>query len=101
MILLDAGWVKAEVRENYSERAQAVLAELTEGDFEAAVASSHESLKLRPGEAAYLDTLGRCSYAAGDLPSAITYQSEAIRKDPHSGQMRRQLALFKQAAEKK
>lgn len=73
----------------------------TEGDFEAAVASSHESLKLRPGEAAYLDTLGRCYYAAGDLPNAIKYQSEAIRKDPHSGQMRRQLALFKQEAEKK
>jgi len=73
----------------------------TEGDFEAAVASSHESLNLRPGEPAYLDTLGRCYYAAGDLTNAIKYQSEAVRKEPHSGQMKRQLALFKTAAEKK
>jgi hypothetical protein len=73
----------------------------TEGDFEAAVAASHESLKLRPGEAAYLDTLGCCYFAAGDVVNAIKYQSEAIRKEPHSGQMQRQLAKFKRAAEKR
>lgn len=73
----------------------------TEGDYEAAVAASHESLKLRPGEAAYLDTLGCSYFAAGDLANAIKYQSEAIRKEPHSGQMRRQLARFKEAAEKR
>lgn len=73
----------------------------TEGDFEAAVASSHESLKLRPGEPAYLDTLGRCYFANGDLPNAIKYQSQAVRKEPHSGQMARQLALFKRELEKK
>jgi hypothetical protein len=72
----------------------------TEGDFEAAVAASHESLKLRPGEPAYLDTLGCSYFAAGDLTNSIKYQSEAIRKEPHSGQMQRQLARFKQAAEK-
>jgi hypothetical protein len=72
----------------------------TEGDFEAAVAASHESLKLRPGEPAYLDTLGRCYYAAGDLKNAIKYQSEAVRKEPHSGQMARQLAFFKAELEK-
>jgi tetratricopeptide (TPR) repeat protein len=73
----------------------------TEGDYEAAVASSHESLKLRPGEAAYLDTLGSCYYATGDLPNAIKYQAEAVRKDPHSGQMQRMLAKFKREAEQK
>lgn len=73
----------------------------TEGDYEAAVAASHESLKLRPGESAYLDTLGCCYFAAGDLVNAIKYQSEAVRKEPHSGQMRRQLQRFKQAAEQR
>lgn len=72
----------------------------TEGDYEAAVAASHESLKLRPGEPAYLDTLGCSYYAAGDLVNAIKYQSEAVRKEPHSGQMQRQLAKFKREAEK-
>jgi tetratricopeptide (TPR) repeat protein len=73
----------------------------TEGDYDAAIASSHESLKLRPGEPAYLDTLGRCYYATGDLASAIKYQTQAVRKEPFSGQMARQLAMFKSAAEKK
>jgi tetratricopeptide (TPR) repeat protein len=74
----------------------------TEGDFAAALASSHESLKLRPGTGAYLDTLARCYYAKGDLPSAIKYQNEALQQDPHSGQMRRQLAFFeKEAAREK
>jgi hypothetical protein len=65
------------------------------------VAASHESLKLRPGESAYLDTLGCSYFAAGDLANAIKYQSEAVRKEPHSGQMQRQLARFKEAAEKR
>jgi Flp pilus assembly protein TadD len=72
----------------------------TEGDFDAAIASSHESLKLRPETGAYYDTLGSCYYAKGDLQNAIKYQTEALRLDPHSGQMKRQLAKFKQAAEK-
>jgi tetratricopeptide (TPR) repeat protein len=73
----------------------------TEGDYEAAVASSHESLKLRPGESAYLDTLGASYFATGDVANAIKYQSEAVRKDPHNGQMKRQLERFKKEAEKR
>jgi tetratricopeptide (TPR) repeat protein len=73
----------------------------TEGDFEAAVASSHESLKLRPGEGAYLDTLGASYFANGDLTNAIKYQTEAVRKDPHNGQLKRQLERFKKEAEKR
>jgi tetratricopeptide (TPR) repeat protein len=72
----------------------------TEGDYDAAVTSSHESLRLRPATSAYLDTLGRCYYAKGDLASAIKYQSEALRLDPHSGQMKRQLELFQAEAAK-
>jgi hypothetical protein len=41
-----------------------------------------------------LDTLGRCYYAAGDLENAVKYQSQAVKLDQHSGQMRRQLEFF-------
>lgn len=44
--------------------------------------------------AGYLDTLGRCFYASGDLANAVKHQSRAVDLDPHSGQMRRQLELF-------
>jgi tetratricopeptide (TPR) repeat protein len=72
----------------------------TEGDFDGAIRSSLESLKLRPGTAAYMDTLGRAYYAKGDLTNAIKSQSEALRLEPHSGMMQRQLALFQTAAKK-
>lgn len=73
----------------------------TEGDYAEALRYSHKSLELRPGAAGYLDTLGRCYYAAGDFPNAIKYQTQAVTLDPHSGAMQRQLAMFKSEAAKK
>ncbi|MGI8978082.1 MAG: tetratricopeptide repeat protein [Pirellulaceae bacterium] len=78
----------------------------TFGDFDKAVQASHKSvdlyLELRRDAGAYYDTLGRCYYAKGDLDNAIKYQTEALKLQPHSGQMKRQLALFQKAkAEKK
>jgi tetratricopeptide (TPR) repeat protein len=70
----------------------------TEGDIDSAIRSSHESLKLRPGTAAYLDTLGRAYYSKGDYASAEKYQLEALRLEPHSGMMKRQLELIRNAA---
>lgn len=72
----------------------------TEGDYEEALRSSLRSLELRPETAGYLDTLGRCYYAKGDYKNAVLHQSRAAELDPHSGQILRQLELFKQAAEK-
>lgn len=66
----------------------------TEGNAQEALAMSKRSLELRPNEAAYLDTLGRCYYAVGDLEGAIRAQKEAIKSEPFSGQMTRQLKLF-------
>ena len=40
-------------------------------------------------------------FSTGDVANAIRYQSEAVKKDPYSGQMRRQLERFKKAAEQK
>lgn len=67
----------------------------TFGDYDEAVRLSQRSLEIRPDYAGYLDTLGRCYYAKGDFENAIKYQSQAVKLDPHSGQIQRQLALFK------
>jgi tetratricopeptide (TPR) repeat protein len=66
----------------------------TYGDYNEAVKLSQRSLELRPDYPGYLDTLGRCYYAAGDFANAVKYQSQAVKLDQHSGQMRRQLEFF-------
>lgn len=73
----------------------------TTGDYQSALASSKESLRLRPDQPEYLDTLGRSYYAAGDLPNAIKAQKLALKNEPFSGQMRRQLEFFESELEKK
>jgi tetratricopeptide (TPR) repeat protein len=70
----------------------------TEGDFAKAVEYSRRSLEIRPDEPSYLDTLGRCYYAAGDLENAIKAQKRAVELAPHYGVMRRQLELFEREA---
>jgi tetratricopeptide (TPR) repeat protein len=79
----------------------------TEGDYQQAIRYSHRSLELIPagaGEAAggsYLDTLGRCYYAAGDLENAVKYQRQAVKKVDYMQIMQRQLALFEKALAEK
>ena len=63
---------------------------------EEAIHNSLKSLKLKPKAAGYLDTLGRCYYAKGDLENAIHFQKEAARLNPHSGLIRGQLELFEE-----
>ena len=73
----------------------------TFGDFDEALRASHRSLELKPDTAGYLDTLGRCYYAKGDLVNAVKYQRQAVKLDPHSLAIQRQLQLFeKELAEK-
>jgi tetratricopeptide (TPR) repeat protein len=71
----------------------------TEGNYQEALEYSLKSLELRPNTAAYLDTLGRCYYANKDYANALKHQRMAVERDPHSKQMRRQLALFEKAVE--
>jgi len=66
----------------------------TEGDFAKAVERSKHSLKLRPESPSYMDTLGRCYYAAGDLEKAVKIQRKAVAKHPHMMVMQRQLKFF-------
>jgi tetratricopeptide (TPR) repeat protein len=75
----------------------------TEGDFHKAIRYSHKSIELIPrgsGEAAgasFLDTLGRCYFAAGDLENAVKYQRQAVAKVDYMQVMNRQLAQFEKA----
>ncbi len=79
----------------------------TEGDYQKAIRYSHRSLELIPPEAGedagagFLDTLGRCYYAAGDYENAVKYQRQAIEKVDYMQVMRRQLALFEKALAEK
>lgn len=88
-------WASARLASLYNQYAW--LVGNTEGDYDTALRYSHRSLELRPGTAGYLDTLGRCYYAKGDYANAVKYQSRAVRRDPHSGQIQRQLELFERA----
>ena len=69
----------------------------TVGDYDEALRCSKRSLELRPNTGGYLDTLGRCYFAKGDLENAVKYQSRAAELEPHSEQIQRQLDLFKKA----
>jgi tetratricopeptide (TPR) repeat protein len=71
----------------------------TEGNYQEALECSLKSLELKPDTSAYLDTLGRCYYAVKDYQNALKHQRMAVERDPHSQQMRRQLAIFEKAVE--
>ena len=85
-------WASARLASLYNQYAW--LVGNTEGDYDSALRFSHRTLELRPGTAGYLDTLGRCYYAKGDFANAVKYQSQAMKRDPYSGAIQRQLALF-------
>jgi Flp pilus assembly protein TadD len=69
----------------------------TEGDQAKAVEYSRRSLELAPDEASYLDTLGRCYFAVGDLENAAKSQRQAVKLAPQYHVMQKQLALFESA----
>ncbi len=79
----------------------------TEGDYQKAIRYSHRSIELIPSSAgdsasaSFLDTLGRCYFAAGDLDSALKYQRQAIEKVDYMQVMHRQLAQFEKAMAEK
>ena len=70
----------------------------TEGDFQDALRRSQQAVELVPDSEAYLDTLGRCYFAVGDLPNAVKHQAQAVAKAPYLQQLRRQLKLFQDAS---
>ena len=77
----------------------------TEGDVDAAIAASHESVRtyerLSPSQVwVHLDTLGRAYYRKGDFKNAVRYQRRAAKAMPNEGQIMRQLRLFEDALAK-
>jgi hypothetical protein len=91
---------------NYNEYAWLVAN--TEGNLDEALRFSQESLKiirkspeLIEYTGGYLDTLARVHYARGEYAAAVTVQTQALRLDPHSPQIAKQLALFQKALKKK
>lgn len=67
----------------------------TDGDIASALRLSKQSVELYPDRSAYLDTLARCYYEAGELEQAINYQQLALGIDPHLPPLKRQLEFFK------
>ncbi|MAD81012.1 MAG: hypothetical protein QF918_14505 [Pirellulaceae bacterium] len=68
----------------------------TVGDYREALQCSLKSLELQPGSGAFLDTLGRCYYAVGDLKNAVKTQELAVKQSPYYQQIHRQLRFFKE-----
>lgn len=62
-----------------------------------AIAMSERSLALSPNAATYLDTLGRCYFAGGEITKAVEVQSQAVELEPFRRQMQRQLTEFRSA----
>jgi tetratricopeptide (TPR) repeat protein len=73
----------------------------TQGDFDKAVRYSLKSLELSPDTPSYLDTLGRCYFAAGDLENAIKSQRKAVELHPQVQVMHKQLEMFEKAQAEK
>ena len=71
----------------------------TEGDFQKALSCSLESLELAADAAKY-DTCARCYFAVNDLPNAILMQKRAIKEEPHSPPLLRQLQELETALAK-
>lgn len=68
----------------------------TEGDYKQALKYSLRSLEISE-DSAKLDTCARCYFAVGDLASAIRMQKRAIKIDPYSPPLKRQLREFEEA----
>ena len=66
----------------------------TEGDVAKALRYSRQSLEDAFDNASYLDTLAHCHAAAGNVDQAVRVQSLAVRHEPNSLLVRRNLERF-------
>jgi hypothetical protein len=71
----------------------------TGGDVAMAVKMGLRAVELMPKSASYLDTLAHCYFAKGDFENAVKHQAIAVKREPHTKQLERQLAVFRQALE--
>lgn len=71
-----------------------------ESDSAEALRLSLRSLELAPDQPAYLDTLARCYFSAGQVDKAIEAQKKAIKIAPYERMMVAQLDEFERAKSK-
>lgn len=88
------GDIDAKLRLATACNEYAWLVSNTEGDVAKALRASLRSVELMPHEAAFLDTLGRCYYANGEIDRAIASQRRALRIEPHAAPLQRQMEFF-------
>lgn len=69
----------------------------TEGDLPLAFRSVREALRIVPEKAAYLDTLAHCHAVKGEWEEAIAVQRKAVKREPHSQQLQRNLRRWERA----
>ncbi|QEF99338.1 Tetratricopeptide repeat protein [Stieleria maiorica] len=98
--IIDPKDYKAELGDAYNQYAW--LVSNTEGDYERALKCSLDSLEFLdaddiPYRAARLDTCARCYFALGRVEEAVATQQQAIKLDPFSPPMLRQLEEFQAA----
>jgi hypothetical protein len=70
----------------------------TDGDCDEALRLARAAVRASP-QAGYLDTLAHVHYTRREWDSAVKHQSRAVELSPDARQMRRQLEVFKKAAE--
>jgi hypothetical protein len=86
--------IRALPEDPNSRNEYAWLVANTEGDLSKALDYSRGSLEKSFDSAGYLDTLAHCHAAAGNIERAIRTQWLAVRQEPHSKAIRRNLARF-------
>jgi len=94
---VEHGHAELEAARLYNEFAW--LISNTEGELQYALRCSRKSVEIDPASAAFLDTLGRCYYAVGDLQNAVKHQRMAVEQAPYYQQIRRQLEFFEKAVQ--
>ena len=68
---------------------------------EEAISLSLRSLELKPDDPAYMDTLARCYFTAGQLENAVRIQRRVVKLEPHERQLTAQLKEFEDALAKR
>ena len=69
----------------------------TEGDIDEAIRRSEHTVRERPADGGYIDTLARCYYRKGNFEKAVKLQKMAVELLPFNQQIRRQLNTFEEA----
>lgn len=68
----------------------------TEGNVEEAIVFSRQAISLNPNDAALIDTLAHCYYAAGRWADAVEQQRKAVALKPSDPSMKKALKRFEE-----